>query len=80
MIAVDDRRVVRGERTRAAVFAATRAILAEEGFEALSMAEVAARAGVSRRALYNHFASRGELVAALVDHMADSASPADSAM
>jgi AcrR family transcriptional regulator len=78
VIATEDRRVVRGEHTRAAAFAATRAILESEGFEALTMAAVAARAGVSRRALYNHFASRGELVAALFDFMAESEGLADS--
>ncbi|MFL5560817.1 MAG: TetR/AcrR family transcriptional regulator [Gemmatimonadaceae bacterium] len=64
-------RTARGARTRAAVFTAARAILENEGFESLSMAAVADRAGISRRALYNHFTSRADLVAALFDHIAE---------
>jgi AcrR family transcriptional regulator len=61
----------RGRRTRAALLAATRALLQEEGFEALTMAAVAERAGVSRRAVYLHFASRCELVASLFDYVTE---------
>ena len=61
----------RGRRTRDALLAATRALLEEQGFEALTMAAVADRAGVTRRAVYLHFASRGELVAALFDYVSD---------
>ncbi|UJA20308.1 helix-turn-helix transcriptional regulator [Thermoleophilia bacterium SCSIO 60948] len=46
-----------------------RQILDEDGFESLTMAEVAARSGISRRALYLHFASRADLVAALAGEM-----------
>src|ERR1700757_3412216 len=60
----------RGRRTRAALLAAARALLEERGFAALSMATVAERAGVSRRAVYLHFASRGDLVGALFEHVA----------
>jgi AcrR family transcriptional regulator len=35
------------------------------------MSAVAERAGVTRRALYMHFATRGELVAAMYDYVAD---------
>src|SRR5690242_13342874 len=62
----------RSRRTRAALLAAARALLEEHGFEALSMASVAERAGVSRRAVYLHFASRGELVGALFEYVAES--------
>jgi AcrR family transcriptional regulator len=61
----------RSRRTRAALLAATRALLEEDGFEALTMAAVAKRAGCSRRAVYLHFASRSELVAALFDHVTE---------
>lgn len=50
---------------------ATRALLEEGGFEALTMAAVAERAGVTRRALYLHFASRTELVTALFDYVGE---------
>jgi AcrR family transcriptional regulator len=61
----------RSRRTRAALLDAARAILEAQGFEALTMAAVAERAGVTRRAVYMHFASRAELVGALFDHVAD---------
>ncbi|WP_433574754.1 TetR/AcrR family transcriptional regulator [Nocardia brasiliensis] len=44
---------------------ATRAILEEGDAELLTMAAVARRAGVSRRAVYLHFASRAELLTSL---------------
>jgi AcrR family transcriptional regulator len=60
----------RSRRTRAALLAASRAILEEQGFEALTMSAAAERAGVTRRAMYLHFASRAELIGALFDHVA----------
>jgi AcrR family transcriptional regulator len=60
----------RSRRTRAALLTAAQTILQERGFEALTMTAVADRAGVTRRAVYMHFASRAELVAALFDHVA----------
>lgn len=69
--AIDDPRNARSRRTRDALFAAAREILEDDGFEALTMGAVADRAGVSRRAVYLHFASRTELVTALFDHLAD---------
>jgi AcrR family transcriptional regulator len=60
----------RSRRTRAALLAASRAILEDEGFEALTMTAAAERAGVTRRAMYLHFASRAELIGALFDYVA----------
>jgi AcrR family transcriptional regulator len=60
----------RSRRTRAAVLAAAHAILKEEGFEALTMTAVAKRAGVTRVAVYMHFASRAKLVEGLFDYVA----------
>lgn len=61
----------RSRRTRAALLDATREILEGDGFEALTMAAVAGRAGVSRRAVYLHFASRAAMVDALFQHIAE---------
>jgi len=58
----------RSRRTRAALLAAARTILEEQGFEALTMTAVADRAGVTRRAVYLHFATRAALVGALFDY------------
>ncbi|GAA3862156.1 TetR/AcrR family transcriptional regulator [Saccharothrix violaceirubra] len=45
---------------------AGRAIVAEEGAEALTLAALARRVGLSRPSLYEYFRSREELVAAIV--------------
>jgi AcrR family transcriptional regulator len=60
----------RSRRTRAALLAAARAILEQDGFEALTMSAVAERAGVTRRAVYMHFGSRSELVQAVFEYVA----------
>jgi AcrR family transcriptional regulator len=61
----------RSRRTRARLLAAARALLEQRGFEALTMATVAERAGVSRAAVYLHFASRGELIGAVFESVAE---------
>ena len=68
----------RSRRTRTAVLAAARAILEDEGFEALTMTAVAARAGVTRRAVYMHFPSRGALVGQMFDYVAEAEGLAES--
>jgi AcrR family transcriptional regulator len=55
----------RSRRTSGALLRATRDLIDQQGFEALTMAAVAERAGVSRRAVYLHFSTRTELVTAL---------------
>ena len=59
----------RSRRTVEALLSAARAILEEDGFESLTMAAVAERAGVSRRAVYLHFDSRAQLLAELLLHL-----------
>ena len=59
----------RSRRTAEALLAAARALLEESGAGRLTMAAVADRAGVSRRAVYLHFASRHDLVGALFDYV-----------
>ncbi|QKW37233.1 TetR/AcrR family transcriptional regulator [Actinomadura sp. NAK00032] len=68
---IEGPRNARSRRTREAALAATREILERDGFEALTMAAVAERAGVSRQGLYLHFSSRGDLVTALFGYMAE---------
>lgn len=60
----------RGRRTRGALLAAARSLLEERGFAELSMAAVAERAGVTRRAVYLHFGSRSDLVRGLFEWVA----------
>ncbi|OLT11201.1 hypothetical protein BJF79_04785 [Actinomadura sp. CNU-125] len=48
---------------------AARELIEQQGPAAATMAAVAERAGVSRRAVYLHFASRSDLLAALFDYL-----------
>lgn len=61
----------RSRRSRAALLDATRELITEGGFDALTMAAVADRAGVSRRAVYLHFATRAELATALFSRLGE---------
>jgi AcrR family transcriptional regulator len=53
----------------AAIFAATGAIVAEEGFTGLGMAKIAARAGIGRATLYKYFGDVDALLVAWHRHM-----------
>lgn len=61
----------RSRRTHSALLDATRTILENQGFDALTMSAVADLADVSRGAVYLHFASRADLIAHLFDHIAE---------
>lgn len=50
------------ERTRAALVAATLELIAEKGFAAASLEEIAARAGMTKGAIYSNFRSKGDLL------------------
>ena len=68
---IDEPQNVRSRSTRHALLDATRQIIEQDGFDKLTMASVAARAGVSRRAVYLHFSSRAELVSALYGYLGE---------
>lgn len=57
----------RTERTRAALLAAARRLFGAEGFAAVSTTAVAREAGVTRGALYHHFADKRELFRAVYE-------------
>ena len=52
---------------RAVILAGAASVFAEDGYEGASMSRIAARAGVSKGTLYNHFESKAELFAAYVE-------------
>ena len=56
-----------GERRREQLLDATKAIVVEDGFHAVSIEAVARRAGITRPIVYGHFADLGGLLEALVD-------------
>jgi AcrR family transcriptional regulator len=62
---IEEPQNARSRRTGAALLRAARELIEQDGFAALTMATVAERAGVSRRAVYLHFATRTDLLAAL---------------
>lgn len=59
----------RREATRAALLDASAACLLDGGLAGLTTAAVAARAGLSNGALFRHFPSRAELLAATAEHV-----------
>lgn len=50
------------QRTRAALVEATLSIIAERGFAAVTLTEVAERAGVTKGAIYSNFRGKGALL------------------
>lgn len=68
----------RSRRTRLALLAAARALVEQEGLPALTMASVAEHAGVTRRSVYLHFATRTELITALYGYVNETAEQATS--
>jgi len=55
--------------TRAAILSAAQAMMVEHGPDGLTLSDVARRAGVNRGTAYQHFATRDELVAAVLDRL-----------
>lgn len=67
------RAVRRQTGTRAAILAATEAVLVTSSLDDVSVAEIARRAGVSRASVFGHFGSKDGLVAAAVEQIAGAA-------
>ncbi|KTR75611.1 TetR/AcrR family transcriptional regulator, partial [Rothia kristinae] len=59
-----DRRAQRRESTHRAIAAAALQLIVEQDAEGLSVAELARRAGVSRRTVFNHYSSIEEAAVA----------------
>ncbi|MFC7403551.1 TetR/AcrR family transcriptional regulator [Georgenia alba] len=56
------------ERTRDALFSALSSLMSERGFDAISLADIAARAGIGRTAVYNHYPDKETLLLAFIEH------------
>ncbi|MFD1506172.1 TetR/AcrR family transcriptional regulator [Georgenia yuyongxinii] len=56
------------ERTRSALFAALSHLMRERGFDAISLADIAATAGIGRTAVYNHFPDKESVLLAFIEH------------
>ncbi|WP_321897861.1 TetR/AcrR family transcriptional regulator [Paraburkholderia heleia] len=66
------------DRKRAAIVAAAIDEFLAFGFDATSMDRIAARAGVSKRTVYNHFPSKEALFAAILCQLWDASATADA--
>jgi AcrR family transcriptional regulator len=55
------------EQVRARLFSALGSLMTESGFDAVSLADIAARAGLGRTAVYNHFPDKEALLLAFVE-------------
>src|SRR5438128_229860 len=66
------RRSTRSDATRERIMSAVRELLAEGSFHESTVEEVAARAGVARATLYQHFGSRLGLVDAICELLGES--------
>jgi len=60
-------RPTKGERTTTRILDAAEIVFAERGFDAASLREIARRADLQQPGLYNHFASKQDLYAAVLD-------------
>ena len=70
------RKADRQDRRRQDILAATRRLLARDGPEALSMAAVAAEAGIAKASLFYYFADKSELIGNLACDLVDEESAA----
>jgi TetR/AcrR family transcriptional regulator, cholesterol catabolism regulator len=59
------------QRQRERILDAARALFASRGFEAVTMSDVAAQAGVVRATVFNQFGSKGALVDAITEGVLD---------
>lgn len=62
-------RAAQAERTRELILDAVAELVAEDGFEQLSVREVATRCGIAERTVYRHFSDRAALEDALTDRV-----------
>ncbi|TWF79490.1 TetR family transcriptional regulator [Pseudonocardia hierapolitana] len=62
-----NRKVEQGEHTRDALVATAVALFAEKGYAGTSTTEIVDRAGLTRGALYHHFADKDQLFEAALD-------------
>jgi len=56
------------EQVRGKLFAALSELMEANGFDAVSMADIASRAGVGRTSVYNHFPDKEAVLLAFIEH------------
>ena len=55
-------------QTRQKLFAALSSLMADRGFDAITLADIASAAGIGRTAVYNHFADKESLLVGFITH------------
>ena len=65
----EDKREAQGDATRLALLAAAREMFGESGYAATSIEDVAARAGVTKGAVYHHFGGKANLFQAVYEQV-----------
>jgi TetR/AcrR family transcriptional regulator, cholesterol catabolism regulator len=60
----------RGEETRERILDTAIALFGERGFEACTMRDLATEVGIKAPAIYNHYASKEDVLAAAMEHIA----------
>lgn len=58
-------------QTRNKLFAALTELMAERGFDSITLADIAQAAGIGRTAVYNHFPDKESLLLAFITHETD---------
>lgn len=66
---VKDLRLAQGEETRTALLAAARELFGADGYAPTSLDEIAARAGVTKGALYHHFRGKADVFQAVYEQV-----------
>jgi AcrR family transcriptional regulator len=66
---VTTRKAERSDATRSALLSVARQLFTERGYAATSTTEIVERAGVTRGALYHHFAAKHELFRAVFEQL-----------
>jgi AcrR family transcriptional regulator len=66
---IKDHRVAQGEATRGALLDAARQLFGSQGYGATSTEEIVALAGVTKGALYHHFADKEDLFRAVFEQL-----------
>jgi AcrR family transcriptional regulator len=64
-----DKRQIQGESTRSALVGAARELFGAQGYAATSLDEIVGKAGVTKGALYHHFADKESLFRAVVEQV-----------
>lgn len=68
-MAVAEKKVVQGRETRAALITAAREIFGSQGFAATNTEQIAAKAGVTKGAVYHHFSGKDDLFCAVFEQV-----------